>query len=848
MGIPIELPSSPAPRSGPCHSAKPSWSSSAQQFPPSSSSSSSYSVSASSTSFSTSSSSSYSNPFPVVPPALSLARQQLLQDTRPPLTSLAYHPPPPHSQSLPSQQRTLSSHSSSVYGSYHSFPSPSPLLGSNGPSVDQSTWIQQARADVASASVPASASTTAAAVNGTEIQSPSPARAARPHPNLRRISRVPVFMTSPSGSGSGSDSGSAGAVNTLSVRTAPIASPTTSTFNNDYYSATMVRGTTVPTVATSSMESNMMVDSPPPASQPRPIWHPSSPSLVHYLTRPLPPLPRPTSTSSSTALHTVGAYPHQPQPYQQEQQEQPLLPQERTSWNYRFVNMNHADNHNRPETNTLSGSGMMHGYYYEDDRLRHDQSPTMRSYHHQQHYQFADSLSTGGAAAATSMTGAAEPADSSANANVTAFSSSSTSLLAPRPRPYYSMRGGSEVIDSDDIGEEEWIVQQQQQQSQQQQHLSERRSRHRPSLTNRERELHLQREQQHIHHHHLHHGQTTLSPLPLLSPTSPSSPSNSPSSSSNSSSSSASMTPIPSFLQGHPTVARTLIRADAFQQGVIHIYPENHAPIRMFGRPIITPTPPPLHTRSSLSSSSLTPRSSDAAAATLSSASLTESNAYFATVVDQGNDDDLTVHIPARPLATPPSSAGSTSSATILSTSSSIVLSPIPTLPPPAVTTTTFLSTQASQEIIETTPPSSTSRLGGEGIMTPPLARPPSAALSPVLTNGEVYRFSSSASSSIASPSSAGAYSGSPQTPPSSMSLALLDPPTMQVSRSQSVALSAEVEEDVVKEGFDEPSAGESHHHQHHRADHGAPLLSAEQEQERQQDRQPQVHPLEQFP
>ncbi|KAG9067421.1 hypothetical protein KI688_012204 [Linnemannia hyalina] len=349
MGIPIELPASPAPKSGPCHSAKPSWS------------------------------------------------------------------------------------------------------RSNGPSVDQSAWIQQARADVAAASVSASLSTTAAAVDEAEIQSPSPARAARP-PNLRRISRVPVFVTSPSGSGSesGSGSGSTGTVNTLSVRPAPVASPTTSTFNSDYYSTT------------------------------------------------------------------------------QEQQEQPHLPQERASWNYRFVNMNHADNYNRPETNTLSGSGMMHGYYYEDDRLRHDHSPIMRSYH-QQHYQSAESLSTGGTAAATTMAGTTGPADSSANANVTVFSSSPTSVLTPRPRQYYSMRGGSEVIDDSDDIDEEWILQQQQQQNQQQQHLSER----------------------------------------------------SPSSSSSSSSSTTLMTSVPSFLQGHPMVARTVIRADAFHQGVIHIYPENHAPIRM---------------------------------------------------------------------------------------------------------------------------------------------------------------------------------------------------------------------------------------------------------------------------
>ncbi|CAO3569386.1 unnamed protein product [Mortierella alpina] len=49
------------------------------------------------------------------------------------------------------------------------------------------------------------------------------------------------------------------------------------------------------------------------------------------------------------------------------------------------------------------------------------------------------------------------------------------------------------------------------------------------------------------------------------------------------------METIPSFLQDY-SAGGTLIRADACQPGVIHIYPENHAPIRMYGRPILGPS------------------------------------------------------------------------------------------------------------------------------------------------------------------------------------------------------------------------------------------------------------------
>ncbi|KAG0290218.1 hypothetical protein BGZ98_003561, partial [Dissophora globulifera] len=49
-----------------------------------------------------------------------------------------------------------------------------------------------------------------------------------------------------------------------------------------------------------------------------------------------------------------------------------------------------------------------------------------------------------------------------------------------------------------------------------------------------------------------------------------------------------SSTALPSFLQGLPATARTVIRAHAVHQGVIEIHSDNHEPIFMYGRPILS--------------------------------------------------------------------------------------------------------------------------------------------------------------------------------------------------------------------------------------------------------------------
>ncbi|KAF9107091.1 hypothetical protein BGX29_007453, partial [Mortierella sp. GBA35] len=116
------------------------------------------------------------------------------------------------------------------------------------------------------------ASTTAAGIDTTaEIQSPLPTRA-RPHPTLRRISRVPVFMTSSPSSGPGSAT-TAGGMNTF-TSTRPASStlstatsttmPTAAVDNNDDI---FTPGTTATLSGTMPMAfESMSTPSPPPAS------------------------------------------------------------------------------------------------------------------------------------------------------------------------------------------------------------------------------------------------------------------------------------------------------------------------------------------------------------------------------------------------------------------------------------------------------------------------------------------------------------------------------------------------------------------------------------------------------
>ncbi|KAF9928396.1 hypothetical protein FBU30_002394 [Linnemannia zychae] len=748
MGIPIELPSSTPPSTRPCHSAKPSWSNSAQQFqlpPPSSSSHP-------------------TNPFPLIPPALSLARQQP-QDSRPPLTSLTYNPPPPHShQALSRSPASFSS--SSAYGSYRL---PTYSLSSRSNNLDQTTWIHQVRADIASASPLVTGDTLAFT---SENQSSSSARLARPHPNLRRISRAPAFSNPHSDSASPRN-GSVGTETPLATRSMPSSTTTpsaTSVF--DTLNSTVTLSTDTSSLSDVDSDEQPYNSSPTTTtavtltaseldSQQRPIWHPSSPSLVHYLTRPLPPLPQHPS-------HTYSLYPsladaQQQHSYQHDQS------QERASWNYRLVNMNHADNHNRSDaiaTMNAGRSGMMHGYYYEDDRLRNEQSPITQPYTYR-HRTSIDTIPTIGAT------------------DVTALSSSTSLFPASRPRQYYSTirregaRGFGSGMDSEDTEEETWAILQQQ-------HLFERRLRNRPSIAGRERGYQEQERQREYHQdsYHGHHGQMTLSPTEATSSSS--------SSSSIPSSSSTNPTPLPSFLQGHPAVTRTLIRADAFQQGVIHIYPENHAPIRMYGRPILNSAS---HNSFPLISSSR-PSSTTSRASSISGSIGTDTSLVV--------DHEPIVHIPARPLAGPPTSTRSSMSAT----SSSIFPSPAPSIPLPDVSTATLVSmsgpTSLSQDITEsalsplvimprtsrrTSATAEAAELGLQASTTPLLTRPPSAALSPVLTSGELYRVPPLpvATSSLVSGNTGSSTLMSP--------MVLRRPPSaIQAPRSQSVALSTTLE------------------------------------------------------
>lgn len=248
MGIPIVLPSEPSTRT-PNHSAKASWSASQGQTLADASTSSS--------------SSSFS----------SLTPSHL--HSRPPLSSLAYVPPPPSIWG--SSSSSLSPSPTRITQSPTSFTSPSGRVEAQD-SIPTNPTQQGDRNTLDARSLLSSLES---------MRSPPPR--VRAHPNLRRISRVPVFITSSSLPTTLASSSSTGRAST-SPRSG-YEPPS----NQDSSSPSSVprqdqllenNGTSPPTV-------------------PRPVWNPTSPSLVHYLTRPLPPPP-----SSSSLLSVQRAPEH----------------------------------------------------------------------------------------------------------------------------------------------------------------------------------------------------------------------------------------------------------------------------------------------------------------------------------------------------------------------------------------------------------------------------------------------------------------------------------------------------------------------------------------------------------
>ena len=566
MGIPVVLPSSPTIRSFSNHSAKPSWSNGSLS-----------SSSSSSPSPSTSSYSSYPS---------SSRHHRLLQDTRPPLSTLAYVPPP----SVPwgagaspvSQYNSISpSEPTSNTALVSSLPPllPSHLYTSATGAVFLSTLTT---------SPPPSLPSIASGLELFESPPPrsttaTPSRVRAP-PNLRRISRVPVFVTAPS---------TLTVAGPAQVSTAASSSLTT---------------TTPPSSASS--QSSYTPLGPPSQPPPQQIWHPSSPSLAYYLTRPLPPAPPPLAqpmvsednvrydhnsnhqdqsdssgwntdsytaaaaaaaaalvrghhVTSSTTGTNVNNHQHDPDHHDNNNNNNnnnmhttaSLFRRSYSTMlqgdsavldhltNGRYVNRDHPDNQSRPDLADLYSGHSNHHRHHYPQRNRHDLN---RQQPYQQ--QFGSSVSypetiysrtridTGGEG---DLEDAVDPEYES---SLSASSSASSRLM-------------------------------------------DRRARMRP----RERERDRERERE------------AWSSSTSTSPTVP-------------------MVNTPDFLQGYVVdddettqasislnsqssyslgssgtvrrTGRTLIRADAIHPGVIHIYPENHAPIWMYGRPILSPSSP----------------------------------------------------------------------------------------------------------------------------------------------------------------------------------------------------------------------------------------------------------------
>ncbi|KAF9187390.1 hypothetical protein BGZ50_001968 [Haplosporangium sp. Z 11] len=548
MGIPIDLPSPDSPTFRPTHSAKPSWSNQ--------SGNSLYHLSNSQTPSSSSSS----------------VRLQLAQNTR------SYEP---------SSSTSIwgTSMSSPLAQSPVSFTSPTfPHSHPEHPSAIHGAFVEQSSSHTTSMVAPHMGTDqrlSGAATTETEIESPLRMRA---HPNLRRVTRMPAFITTASASAAHSSSQTMAAGTVLGMETL--------TSNAHGLSA----------LTTSS--------------------------LAHHQTRPLPPPPSPPQSSGSrTSLtgNSASGRPHS------QQREESSAQDEASSWNYRFINRNHADNRGRIEGRRLSDRAL-DGYYYEDVRLRHENSGQDHHQHYHHHFLTQQDRS----------------------AIITAASSVRT----------------PEVIRGHDVYENGADYQ-------------------RRYLGHQSRQHH-QRE----YGRELGLGATHASSVLV-----PSSHQNT-----------MRMDTIPSYLQDHPGTTRTIIRADPVLPGVIHIYPEDHAPIWMYGRPILSSSP----TRN----------------ASASSINNCNNNSNFISTEDISYPSAGTDMTPSSP-------AGSSRS--MDSANSLPSLSPDTMLPSPASPASLSLQDSSGQQQAMT----GTRASFPETFMVsnPILSRPPSASLSPAVATGELFRF-----------------------------------------------------------------------------------------------------------
>ncbi|KAG9323148.1 hypothetical protein KVV02_002298 [Mortierella alpina] len=290
-------------------------------------------------------------------------------------------------------------------------------------------------------------------------------------------------------------------------------------------------------------------------------------SLVHQLSRSLPPPPQYSPQTPQDA----------PTDYSLPQQQQGQT-QEQATWNFRLVNRNHADNRGRMDVRSLLNSAGGHGQYY-------DELSRQLYYLEQAH----GALPSGAEGQRTGVImGNNDESDLAVQRQFWDRVHSQR-----RPSQAHGREHGREHGSGQGRGRE---------------HPRE----HAQETTSTRRTRRGADSQRAMEGVMVDSPDTSSSVRPSLSSSISSSSVSSPSPTSTSSTRSLAvsnphsllpMETIPSFLQDYSEGERTLIRADAFQPGVIHIYPENHAPIRMYGRPIL-----------STSSSSLPPsRTSDPA-------------------------------------------------------------------------------------------------------------------------------------------------------------------------------------------------------------------------------------------
>ncbi|KAI8601784.1 hypothetical protein EDD21DRAFT_428721 [Dissophora ornata] len=496
MGFPIELPSS-RPGFVPDHSAKPSWSNSTSSVSQHHLHPFSYNVSAL---LLTSSS---------LTSALSLSRQpQPLLESHPPLSTFAYVPLPPSiwGASMTNLGGSMSSPPPQLVQSPLPISTPtSPSTANYLYSAGLGTWTQESNTEREVDLVYSGVTTASTTVDieTREMQTALRAGAVvRAHPSLRRISRVPAFITVASTDvlnisrallPSGSAAAAVAAITGTGSAPETAYSPQPASSSNTRSSAT----------SSSSTAARAGVNA---------IWYPASPSHASYLTRPLPPPPATAVSSQSTSISSTSppSFLRGPQQLQQ-QADGPQTQQPQSDWNRRFINPNHVDNRGRVDVLGRIGYGL-NGYYYDNQHIYLEQQQQNEQYHQV--------------------------------ANAPRYEQRRAPLY--RHPPYDALTGPVVALTT---------------------------SPRRDEMTAGDPEaMHwMNRTQQamEIHRHLSQSSQSSSSPPP-------SSPSE-----------------LPSFLQGLPATARTVIRAHSVHQGVIHIYSEDHAPIVMYGRPILSSSSSP---------------------------------------------------------------------------------------------------------------------------------------------------------------------------------------------------------------------------------------------------------------